>query len=34
MNYTTLQEAMEQAGLTQEIDALSVYGVCEQFARF
>jgi hypothetical protein len=30
MNYTTLQEAMEQAGLTQEIDALSVYRAFEQ----
>src|SRR6266571_3059473 len=30
MNYTTLQEAMEQAGLSQEIDALSVYRAFEQ----
>ena len=30
MNYTTLQEAMEQAGLSEEIDALSVYRAFEQ----
>ena len=30
MNYTTLQEAMEQTGLTQERDALSVYRAFEQ----
>jgi hypothetical protein len=30
MNYTTLQEAVKQAGLTQEIDALSVYRAFEQ----
>jgi predicted transposase YbfD/YdcC len=30
MNYTTLQEAMKQAGLSQEIDALSVYRAFEQ----
>jgi len=30
MNYSTLNEAMEQGKLAQEIDALSVYRALEQ----
>ena len=30
MNYTTLEEAMEQAGLPVEVDVLSVYQAFEQ----
>ena len=30
MNYTTFQEAMNQAGLSVEVDALSVYRAFEQ----
>jgi predicted transposase YbfD/YdcC len=30
MDYSTLEEAMEQAGLTGEIDVLSIYRACEQ----
>ena len=30
MNYTTLEAAMEQAGLPVEVDALSVYRAFEQ----
>ena len=32
MNYNTLQEAMEQVGWDQEVDALSVYRAFEQVA--
>jgi hypothetical protein len=30
MNYTTFEEAMEQVGLSVEVDALSVYRAFEQ----